>query len=86
MPVKVSGGYDYIQYSLERGRYINETVSIPIDNSAQSRSVYAISVPYDIDSVGIIRKADSSTVFPLGTEVIEPVSECYKSGSFAFGK
>lgn len=69
-PVKIGENYDYLDYYLKEGYYISEQIDIPVDNSAEKHSVYAISVPTETSSSGTICISDSSTIFPMGTEEI----------------
>lgn len=69
-PVKIESSYDYAEYYLKEGSYISQKITIPVDNTAEKHSVYAISVPIDANSSGTICVSDSSTIFPIDTAEI----------------
>lgn len=72
IPIKIENKYDYAEYYLKEGNYIRQEIKIPVDNSEDKHSVYAVSVPVDTNSSGNICISNSSTIFPIGTVEIIP--------------
>lgn len=72
VPIKIENKYDHAEYYLKEGNYIRQEIKIPVDNSEDKHSVYAVSVPVDTNSSGNICISNSSTIFPIGTADIAP--------------
>lgn len=74
-PVKIDNNFDYADYFIKEGNYIRQEIKIPVNNSTEKHSIYAISVPTAANSSGNICISNSSTIFPMGTEEIVPEKE-----------